>query len=38
MKNQIALADSDISYADKKRKSIYVLDVITIMPLGKDIL
>lgn len=41
MKNQIALADLDISYVDKKGEknpSTQALDVITIMPPGKDIL
>lgn len=44
MKSQIALADSDISYARKKenkqteKPSIYVLGVKTITPLGKDFL
>lgn len=40
MKNQVALADSDISWVDKKKRGggntrIGVLDV--IIPLGKDI-
>lgn len=44
MKNQIALADLDISYVDKRKKkggkkpNIQTLDVITIMLSGKDIL
>lgn len=44
MKNQIALADSDISYEDKKKKKNdkttqhSCSGVLTIIPLGEDIL